>query len=523
MPKKSVRSSTQNSTQDLAIIGGGPSTVCLLDALATGGEAGALTVFEPSPHLWRGRPFAPDVDAVRVNAPPSEMSVRAGDSDHFGRWLAVRDLVRRPNQQDGTCPISGSRFVSRHVFGDYLEHAAREALHTLVENGWTVRIVRDAVRAVERGDGELTLRTQYGDQHAARQVVLCVGGGPPADPYGLAGRPGTVLDPYPVIGSLREIPIDAAVGVVGTGLTAIDTVLALASSGHRGPLIMASRSGILPAVRQRVVEHELTAFSVARLRRMVQERSRLTLAGLVDLMREELATVGEDLTPIRSELRSLETDDPVERLRRNLSEVDTVSRAMRILQRCVPDTGPDVWPYLAEKERGLVLGRHKRALMSLCCPMPPASATALLRLVDAGQLTIRRGLCDVRSVPDGFAMDIDGGRCTVDVVVNAVNAAGHRIPPRAAGLITSLVETGLAERHPRGGLRVDRPTSQLLVHDTRRDDLYALGDLAAGSLLFTFGVPSLVDRAVDIAAALRFEPRATAAPLASRSFPLQLV
>lgn len=39
-----------------------------------------------------------------------------------------------------------------------------------------------------------------------------------------------------------------------------------------------------------------------------------------------------------------------------------------------------------------------------------------------------------------------------------------------------------------------------------QDQLYALGDPGAGSLFFTFGIESLVDRAVDIARSLADSP-----------------
>ena len=68
---------------EIGLIGGGAATVCIIDALANAGlPAGGLTVFEPAPALWRGRPYQSDLDVVRVNAPPEDMSVRDGDVKH---------------------------------------------------------------------------------------------------------------------------------------------------------------------------------------------------------------------------------------------------------------------------------------------------------------------------------------------------------------------------------------------------------------------------------------------------------
>jgi hypothetical protein len=56
---------------------------------------------------------------------------------------------------------------------------------------------------------------------------------------------------------------------------------------------------------------------------------------------------------------------------------------------------------------------------------------------------------------------------------------------------------------------VDRATSRLIARGTADPRLYALGDLASGSLFFTFGLPSLVDRAIDIVAAVLDNRQAT--------------
>ena len=65
-----------------------------------------------------------------------------------------------------------------------------------------------------------------------------------------------------------------------------------------------------------------------------------------------------------------------------------------------------------------------------------------------------------------------------------------------------MVSAGVASRHPRGGVHVERATSRLTVNGKAHPRFYALGDLAAGSLFFTFGMPSLVDRAYDIAGSI---------------------
>jgi uncharacterized NAD(P)/FAD-binding protein YdhS len=489
----------------LGIVGGGASAVSLLDALAEA-EAGpgSVTVFEPADHLWRGRPYQWDVPAVRVNIPPEGMTVRFGDSGHFQRWLDQRDLAFG-SEGDFEDPYNGIRFVPRAVFGRYLEQAALEALVRLREQGWQTRVVRARVASARPAADGLELRTEHGERITVGQVVLCVGRGRPDDPYRLAGTPGFVADPYPLAHSLAALDPQAEVGVVGSGLTGTDVVLSLAARGHRGGIRLLSRSGVLPLVRQRPSSHTLQHFTAEKFRAAAAAGRTVSLDDLIAIMRAEFEAAGESIDAVLAEIAALDDEDPVGRLRRHLAEVASADRGLRILQQSVPATGPDVWPLLPEQDKAYLLRRHYRTLMSLCCPMPPASAATLLRLIDSGQLEIVPGVRRIEPADDtGFTVHTtpDAPARRLDVLVNALSTAKRGVPAEAGPLIDSLTGHGLAEPHPRGGLRVERATSRLVVAGTVRTDLYALGDLAAGSLLFTFGLPSIVDRAHDIAGAL---------------------
>lgn len=492
-----------SGTVRIGIVGGGASAVCLLDALSRSPRVPtAVTVFEPSPHLWRGRAYQPDSPTLRVNAPPEDMSVRFGDPHHFARWTEARSLVlgTGSNHVDR---LSSIPFMPRAMYGDYLEQSSRAAIMRLARLDCPVELIRQGVTGVEdTGKGLLLKSAETG--RLVDSVVLCIGNGRPADTYGLAHRPGFIAEPYPVVRRLSVITPDEDVAVIGSGLTAVDIVLTLAAAGHRGRISLLSRSGVLPAVRQRPVDYTLRHFTPARFRGMAARGESLSLDEAFALMRTELLECGVDLARTAREVLHPCAEDPERRLRRHLAAVDDSDLGMRILQRAVPDTGPDVWPLLSEADKATLLRDHYRTIMSMCCPMPPSSATVLLDLLDSRQLEIVQGLESVEPLATG-----PGFRCTsrgteriAHRVVNAVSPPAHRIPAAGQDLIRSLVSAGLATTHPRGGLHVERATSRLTVGGRAVPGLYALGDLAGGSLFFTFGVPSLVDRAYDISEAI---------------------
>lgn len=487
----------------IAVIGGGASAVCLIDALAREQAGpGTITVFEPSPNLWRGRAYQVDTEVIKVNATPDDMSVRVGDLRHFERWLEIRERI--VDDGGSTDPYSGARFVPRTVYGEYLEQSAYAALGELRRRGWRVDLVGTAVVGARRTAGSVLLDTDNGTAGAFDYAVLCVGGDGPKDAYGLAGAPGFVADPYPVSAGLGDVGEREHVAIIGSGLTAVDIILYFAEHGHQGPITLLSRKGVLPAVRQRPMEIHLNHLAKDRVRALARRRREMPMEEFGALVRAELADAGADLDALHAEIAGIEDEPPVERLRRHFAAVNSPDPGLRILQRAVPEIGPDVWPLLPERDRAQVLRSHYRTIMSLCCPMPPGSAARLLTLIEAGQLEIRSGLQKI-AVRSGGGFEVatsDGEVFAVDTVVNAVNAAEDRIPAAAVPLVNSLVGGGAAARHPHGGLRLERATSRLIAGGTPDPRLYGLGTIGAGSLFFTFGIPSLVDRSEDIVAAI---------------------
>ncbi|WAZ19221.1 FAD/NAD(P)-binding protein [Streptomyces cinnabarinus] len=474
---------------DIAIVGGGSAAVGLLDALAApdgvttaGGETGTITVFEPSPHLWRGRPYGPDLDTVLVNSPPALMSIRSGDFGHYAAWLGERGA-------EHVDELLGRPLVPRALYGDYLVHTAEKAIAALGERGWLVRVVPAGVDGVARPGARLVLRTNGGEEHEATHVALCVGGGTPPDLYGLAGHPGFTGDPYPMAGTLDRIPAEADVAIIGSGLTAVDVVVSLAAHGHRGRITLLSRSGVLPYVWQRPHDLRPRHVTADRVAVLHQARGFVTLDDLTGLLRAELADAAEDFDELMAELRDTETEDPVRRLRRQLDAVDDPRIGRRVLQQTAHTVGPYAWRLLPASDRAW-LRSHRRTATSVASPMVPVNAAVLMRLLDSGQLDITSGVHAVEPVNGGFRVRAGDSERTADAVVNAVNPSAQAVPLAARQLVRSLAGTGLATLHPSGGL---------IPADPR---VHVVGDLTGGGSYITSSIPGIAAQASSTARAL---------------------
>lgn len=465
---------------DIAIVGAGAAAVGLLDSLAaTADSPGAITVFEPSPHLWRGRPYGPDLDTVLVNAPPAIMSIRHLDFGHYAAWLGTR----APAHLDERL---GRPLVPRALYGAYLAHTAETALDTLREAGRRVRVVTSRVIGAARSGADWSLRTEDGRGHEAGHVALCVGGGTPQDHYGLGGASGFVDDPYPLARTLDRVAAGSDVAVVGSGLTAVDVVVSLAARGHTGPITLLSRSGVLPHVWQRPVEHRPQHVTTERVAALHRRHGAVTLENLIGLLHAELADSGEDFDAFVADLLATTTEDPVRRLRAQLDAVDDSRIGRRVLQETAHSVGPYAWRLLPEPDRER-LRRHFRTATSVASPMVPANAATMMRLLDSGQLSVAAGVRKIEAADGVFRVHRDDGESTFDAVINAVNPPPRAIPRGAGQLVTALLADGSAELHPAGGL---------VPADPR---LHVVGDLAGGGPFITSSIAGIAAQAARVA------------------------
>lgn len=477
---------------DLGIIGAGAAAVGLLDALAeTPGTPGRITVFDGSAAVWRGRAYQADIEAVRVNAPPALMSVRANDRAHYERWLQNRPDASRYLDEG-----LGQPLVPRGVYGEYLEQTARTAIDRLRRLGWQVSVVNSRVVGFSRADGHAVLHTAADGDHRVDRAVLSVGSGRPRDHYGLTGAPGYVNEPYPMGDSVSRIPADAHVAVIGSGLTAVDTAVALAANGHTGPISLLSRTGMLPFVQQRplpLAPQHLTAANGARM----AAAGVVSLRELADLMRAELVDLGQDFDSFAAQIRG--TEDPVTRLRRQLTELDSPHLGRRLLTMAIRLLGPIVWPVLAEPDRTMLRTEYFRTISSLSSPMVPHNAKIVLRLIDSGQLKLRAGLGKIEARAGGGFTVHDGAEWHADAVFNAVNPPAYTTPQETEPLISALLASGAAESAVAGGVRAESGTRRLLVAGRPDPTWHVLGNLAADSMFIATNPPGLAAEAAGLA------------------------
>lgn len=224
-------------TFDAAIIGGGFSGSALAyhlskEALKNNAPLSCL-LFEPGDLIGAGVAYDTRNSIHILNVPASKMSIDESEPDSFCSYLRSRSYDFSPND-----------FVPRALYQEYLAHQVLNA-NSRSLGQLEVRIIKDSVVYLKKLDsGEYLITTRSGAEYSASAAAIAIGNS-------ISQK--TPLQEYMPFfnspwdqGSIVRAAKSKNILIVGSGLTAIDTILALEASGFTGSYTLISRRGQLP-------------------------------------------------------------------------------------------------------------------------------------------------------------------------------------------------------------------------------------------------------------------------------------
>lgn len=431
---------------DVAIVGGGFSGTMVAAHLArAGGSRLSVRLFEETEEeIGRGAAYGTPHAEHLLNTRASAMSAYPGDSEHFVRWLGAEG--------------SPQAFVPRRRYGDYIVEIARR---TLATPAFTT--VRDLVVSVTGGGDGYVVTTACGARFSARAVVLATGNARPNDdflPAELLAFKGYVGDPWRF--DYRRVRGDVL--LVGSGLTAMDALVALEGANHRGPIHIVSRRGRFPEVHA----------------------ERLEPYGVVPVL---------DARDARTLLRSF---------RRQIAEASRRGYNWRVVLDAVRPEGEALWRRLTAGEQRR-FERHLRAIWERHRHRVPAVVDATReRLLRAGRLAVHAGRVAGFRSGSAFVETRDGNVFGLrpDWIVNCTGT-GRRSRVYREPLIAGLVREGLAVPEQLGrGIRVDADGAVAGCDGEAGGRLWSVGPLARGSRFESTAVPELRVAAETVAGRL---------------------
>jgi uncharacterized NAD(P)/FAD-binding protein YdhS len=437
---------------DVAVVGGGASGVLVALHLASSARVPLkVALFEKAGPPGRGIAYGTPSSCHLLNVPAGRMSALPQDPQHFLHWL----------QNEGH-PVTAQSFVPRHLYGRYLEASLEKAMASgLVQT----QTFRTEVRALSRMENGFALRTVRGALIAARAAVLCLGNLFPEQmpiPVPSEVQDHCVVSPWSP-GALAKVPPEAAVLLLGTGLTMVDVALALVANGHRGPLHAVSRHGLTPMPHART-PHTGPSTPL--------DANPLSARSLLRALREASRADGE--------------------WRHHLDALRPVTSSLWAS-----------WPAV-EQRRFL---RHLRAYWEVHRHrMAPAIADSLSGLLSSGQLRISAGRAQAlrweRGQIHGLLSLRGEQRSTpfqVDTVINCTGPCS-RLLESPSRLVHQGLEAGWARPDALGmGMDTSRNGEVIGSDGEPAQNLFAVGALRRGTLWESTAIPELREQAAQVA------------------------
>ena len=240
-----------NQHADILIIGGGLSGTMLAVQLLRRPGQRRILVIEPRTELGRGEAYSAVELGHTLNGNAARMSVDPDDPDDLAQWLAEHIATGGwPESAEQQVPVS-ELFPPRGLFGVYVQQRLAEAREDGAQRGSTVEHIRAEAVDLQIDTDSVQLTLDNGQQLHGAYAVLATGMFPAArtPQTQSSGLNAAALDPWNVA-AMRQLDAQSSVLIIGSGLTMVDAVVSLEQAGHRGPIEVFSRHGLLPHVRR---------------------------------------------------------------------------------------------------------------------------------------------------------------------------------------------------------------------------------------------------------------------------------
>ncbi|POA19924.1 pyridine nucleotide-disulfide oxidoreductase [Pseudomonas sp. FW300-N1A1] len=236
---------------DILIVGGGLSGALLAAQLMRLPGQRQVLVVEPRAELGRGEAYSAVELGHTLNGNAARMSVDPDNADDLTQWLTAFIADGGwPQSSEQTVPVA-ELFPPRGLFGLYAQQRLAEARVQGAGQGSSVEHVRAEGVDLQIDEQGALLTLNDGTRLRGAVAVLATGMFPAArtPQTESSGLNAAALDPWDVA-AMAQLDPHARVMIIGSGLTMVDAVVSLEQAGHRGPIDVFSRHGLLPHVRR---------------------------------------------------------------------------------------------------------------------------------------------------------------------------------------------------------------------------------------------------------------------------------
>lgn len=422
-----------------------------------------IDIYDAPETLGRGYAYQQDNENLIINLPAEEMSLTA-DSDDYINWLKMKGH-------------QAESYTSRKVYGEYMH----SSLMSFAAEHSNIKLIKKHADNIIFNEESETYWLHAGDiVEEYDAVYLMTGELSYSDPYELKGVSNYFYNPYPIEEKLNKL--EGKIGIIGSGLSAIDSFRYLLLNGHEKVYVL-SRSGEMPAVRGTYYDFKPEYFTLDAA--FQYERDGLIpLDKLIGLFKKEMAAQQVDVS-----LFERKTDRPDIDLKYDLEHMDSVGRLQYLIVH-LEGTFKILFKYLSRSDKRTFLEKYHPYVDGNHSPMPPHGAEQILKWVDEDKLVFMHGM-ESAAVDDGFTVTFEDGETEhFDILINATGPVKN-IEKDSTELLQNMYDALILEADEFGGVLLNKNHEIISPRFGTMNNFYTIGALSAGSDYLIRGVGML--------------------------------
>lgn len=449
----------------IAIVGLGVAGISVLKEMAEHDyyQNFEIVLFNEPKTLGTGVPYQDDSELLLINQTADTMSLEEDDKYDFVKWV----------QENKDSTADNKDFIPRKWYGTYLTEKLAGAIEILKPTIIEENV--EAIRFLEDGTYSVKTATQ---QEIFNKVHLCIGQLPYQDPYDLKEHPHFIHHPYPVEEKLGHFPEGSRIGVIGTGLTAIDLMRFLRNQNKKFELGFFARNAHFSLYRGLEGDKELKYLTLENLKKEKQVHAGFVpFSKMVEWFYLECTDKRINFNDLNDRFGKGSKDQLNEQLREYTD--------LGILQGMIHKLDfylADFMNALTEEDRELFYTNYEPLFRHFRTPMPKVSLEHLMNAWNTGEIKVWEKMEAVETLDEGFKVQLIDAEIEVDYLINATGQnqvlTKSELP---SDLLGQLINERILQPEAFGGVQVLWPSAEAVSQRYGvLDNLYVHGQLVIG-------------------------------------------
>jgi uncharacterized NAD(P)/FAD-binding protein YdhS len=411
-----------------------------------------------------------------LNMHASLMSGVLNDKDDFVKWVEFKSPF---NINDGYLP--------RNVYGKYLNELLnanltdcnRIKVHAIAETVTNITMDKNTGYCIEMSNKSII---------TANICILCIGHSSPTDIYNLKNYSGFINDPY----TNKSIDFtNCSVGLIGSGLTAIDKALEISAKYKNVKLFSFSRSGLFPKIQP--VNNSINE-SINKFRADVANYVNSTEYVMVDQLTHYIEKCIINYCGESIRFEDLTNNDAHNTLKKDIdSTMSNVNNSYNYLVS-ISDIMGIAWSKMDIRQKFRFKEKYLSGWMRYRHAIPLKNGVNLLNLLNANKLEAHSIKGSIKFIHKFEINTANNHKIECNYIINCTGSGNIAYSDNS--LVNKLLKSGLASKNKYYGINCSYHTNNVIDREGNLvENLFVIGDVTKGEHFFVSGIDHVLDRA----------------------------